>query len=248
MTKSFSWAEQLHSQAASLDLQLSEQMHKRLLKYLEVLLRANSIHNFTRVPEEQWVERHLIDSLRWIAAFVDQGERSARSANIRVVDIGSGAGIPGIPLAIALPAWSFCLVENMTRRAQFLEESKRELALSNISVECNQAQVLAHQAEQRVSYDFALARALAQPEEALELLLPFLKIGGVCVIWAGATLQITSELEEKARELGAGAELKLVENGSNAENRYLVCSKVEETPLRFPRKGGSARKRKDTSP
>lgn len=182
------------------------------------------------------VERHIADSL--VGVEVDE-LRTAGS----IADIGSGAGLPGVPLATALPAARVSLVESLARKCAFLSELVRAEGLSNVEVVNSRVE---QWVAGRGSQDAVLARAVASPAVVLEYAAPLLRIGGVLVDWRGKR-DLAAEREglRAADELGLALRAVLrVHPFPSAQQRHLhVYLKVSPTPERFPRRAGIARKR-----
>ncbi len=182
------------------------------------------------------VDVHIADAL--VALEVDV-VRTAR----RVVDLGAGAGIPGLPLATAIPGAAFALVESQSRKCAFIERAKAHAGLANVEVVCERVEqwpagIAAH--------DLAIARAVAAAPVVLEYAAPLLEVGGTLVEWRGRR-----DREEERRAEGAAAELGLVLREirrvrpfpAATDHHLHVYLKVSPTPDRFPRRPGIARKR-----
>ena len=179
---------------------------------------------------------HLADSL---VALEVEALRSATS----VADLGSGAGLPGLPLAIALPSVRFVLVESSSRKCEFLSRAVEECELRNVEVVDSRIE---DWAAGRAAFEVALARALAPLEVVLEYAAPLLVMGGCLIAWRG---RLESEAEARGARaadlLGLRArEVRRVLPYPTAHSRYLhLFSKVMDTPDRFPRRAGVAAKR-----
>lgn len=184
----------------------------------------------------QIVGRHLADSL--VALELE----SVRTAHL-ALDLGSGAGLPGLPLAAALPETSFVLLESSKRKCEFLERTAASSGISNVRVVHERAELYD---AGRDSHDLVTTRAVARLYVTAEYAAPLLRIGGTVVAW-GARRSADDEAaaERAAAELGLGSlEVRPVEPFPEALNRHLyLMSKVEETPPRFPRRPGMALKR-----
>ncbi len=154
-----------------------------------------------------------------------------------VIDIGSGGGLPAIPLALALPGTRFTLLEANGRKGAFLQHAAATLPLRNVDVVVGRAETLAHEARYREGFDRAISRAAAPPPVLLELALPFVKAGGDLVAQVGA-IDI-SALASPSRQLG-GAAPRLQRTSTGY---LLLVSKVEPTPPRFPRRPGVPNRR-----
>jgi 16S rRNA (guanine527-N7)-methyltransferase len=188
-----------------------------------------TIHDPNRVLDD-----HLADSL--VALELD-----AVAAAPAVVDLGSGAGFPGLPLAIARPQTRFVLVESVARKCEFIERAADSSGLSNIEVVCARAE-----ASEQGKFNLATARAVAPLDVVLEYAAPLLQLGGFLVAWRGRRVPGDEAAAARAAEiLGLQAEGVLrVWPYPQARERHLhLFSKVRETPDRFPRRPGIALKR-----
>jgi len=182
------------------------------------------------------INDHLADSL---VALEVEAVRGAR----RAVDIGSGAGLPGLALAIALPGSSFVLLESAARKCTFLTRAVAECGASNAAVVCARAEAWA---EGIARHDLVTARAVAPLEVVAEYAAPLLRVGGTLVAWRGRRDPEAEEAAARAaRALGLGPpEILPVRPYDSARHRHLyLMSKVTETPRGFPRRPGMALKR-----
>lgn len=203
-----------------------------LLALLEQDARAPTA---VRSPQEA-VDLHIADAL--IALEID-GVGGSRA----IVDIGSGAGLPGLALAVALPRAEVCLLESQARKCAFIEIAVARLGLGNARVECARAE---EWPDGRGRHDLALARALAPQPVVLEYAAPLLAPGGLLVDWRGRRdPQEELAARRAADELGMSeVEVRPVRPFRGARNRHLhVFCKQQPTPERFPRRVGVARKR-----
>lgn len=188
-----------------------------------------------RTPQEA-ARRHLADSLE--ALGVD-----AVRAGGDLVDLGAGAGFPGVALAVALPRVRVRLLESQRRKCDFLERLLARAGAGNASVVCARAE---EWGEGRGGNDVALARALAAQPVVLEYAAPLLRLGGTLVDWRGRREPAEERQAERAGQaLGMERrEIRMVEPFADAKDRHLhVWLKTSETPERFPRRAGMARKR-----
>lgn len=234
--------EQLLSGARRLGLSLTPGQLEMFRLYAAALARANRRANLTSVDRPERVERvHFLDSLT-VASVLPPGVL----AGGQVVDVGSGAGFPGVPLKVAFPALKVALVEARARRAGFLRHLVGLLGLEGVEVLQARAEELAHLPGLREAFDTALARALGKLPEVVELALPFVRPGGLVVVQKKG--DFAPELERCTYALG-------VLGGSLEETRWLylpelegpralvVIRKVAPTPQRYPRRPGIPHKR-----
>jgi 16S rRNA (guanine527-N7)-methyltransferase len=201
--------------------------------YLEALLETNRSFNLTAVtsPDEAW-SRHIADSLSLVP------DLRELPAGAEVVDVGSGGGLPGLPLAIALPQLRFTLVEATGKKARFLEQVARDLQLKNVRVANERAEVFG-QSGQRGRYRAATSRALSRLPVLLELTLPLLELGGIKLAIKGE--QAEAEVAEAARALnvlgGSMESMRRTPTGTVVRIR-----KVAPTPARYPRSPGEPKR------
>lgn len=202
-----------------------------------VTLLAADQHAPSSVTEPmRATEVHLADSL---VALELEGVRHAK----KVADLGAGAGFPGLPLAVAMPGCDFALVESQVRKCAFIERVSREAAVGNARAVCVRAE---QWPEGLAAHDLVIARALAPQAVVLEYAAPLLRLGGSLVDWRGRR-----DAEEEAAARVAAGQLGMtlerivsVSPFADARDRHLhVYLKQEETPQRFPRRVGVARKR-----
>lgn len=221
---------------------LSAVQHEQLEMYLQRLLEGRRRVNLTALRDRQSIERrHFGES----AALLDALER-AGVVESPVIDIGTGAGIPGLPFKIARPDLDITLVESSAKKTQFLEETVRELRLSGVTVYHARAEDLARGAGHRGVYGLALARAVAPLRVLVELALPFLRLGGYLATPKGSGSE--REVREASNALAVcGGTVTLVERlevpGPGPAPTLVLVRKTAETPLRYPRRAGIPRKR-----
>lgn len=185
---------------------------------------------------EAIVDNHLADSL--VALELEE----VRDA-LHALDLGSGPGMPGLPLAVALPEASFVLLESSARKCAFLERTAAACGIANVEVVHSRAE--SYEAG-RDRHDLVTARAVARLDVTAEYAAPLLQVGGTLVAWGGRrSSDAEAAAEQAAIELGlAGGGVRRVEPFPRAHSRYLhLMSKVRETPARFPRRPGVAAKR-----
>jgi len=204
-------------------------VNDRVHEYARLLLEWNRRVNLTGARSMAQLDRHLADA-RGLLVLDWSGVRS-------VIDIGSGGGLPAIPLAIHLPEIHVTLLEADRRKAAFLRHAAGTLALANVTVAAGRAEALAHDPTYRERFDRAVARGTAPPAVLLELALPFVRVGGMLLDEVGAVdLQA---LQAPSRTLGGGPpSLHPVTAGS-----LLLVPKVVPTPAQFPRRPGLPKRR-----
>ncbi len=226
--------------AAELGIEITPEQERLLEKYYQLVRKKNSAFNLTAILEEkEFALKHIVDSLTCLLAGPLNGAR-------RVVDVGAGAGLPGIPVKIARPEIGLTLVESSLKKAAFLEDTIRELGLTETKVLRGRAEELAHRAELSEQFDCALSRALAPLPVLLEYCLGFVRPGGFLVALKGPAA--VREEAESARALfllgGVIRETKeIVLPFLGHRRRLIVVEKTAPTPPEYPRRAGIPAKR-----
>ncbi|HEX6386258.1 MAG TPA: 16S rRNA (guanine(527)-N(7))-methyltransferase RsmG [Anaerolineae bacterium] len=232
--------EQLARQAAAFGLRLTEAQLSQFVRYQALLLEWNERINLTAVREPELIQqRHFLDSLTCATVTRDLNDRS-------FIDVGTGAGFPGLPLKILFPRLKLTLVESVQKKARFLEEVATTLGLADVNVVAERAEVLGQRAAYRGQYDWAVARAVAELRTLVEYLLPFCRVGGCALAQKGENAAVEAAAASVAiAELGgATPELHAILLPGHRETHYLVViEKVAETPARYPRRVGIPAKR-----
>jgi 16S rRNA (guanine527-N7)-methyltransferase len=206
------------------------------LRVLARLLADDPLAPTTIRSPQAVLNDHLADSL---VALQLEPLRSART----ILDLGAGAGLPGLPLAIALTRGHFTLLEASSRKCAFLERAASAIDVSNVEVVHERAETFL---AGRDRYDAVVARAVAPPPVTAEYAAPLLRIGGALILWHGRREpEADAALSAAAAELGLEAPvIQRVQPYGQAENRHLyVLRKPDQTPARFPRRPGIALKR-----
>jgi len=165
----------------------NEQQITQFEKLYELVLEGNSKQNLTRItaPDDFW-EKHLWDSLRGVLAYWERED-------IKVIDIGTGAGFPGLPIAIAKPSWQITLVDSKQKKIAFVEETIQNLQLTNAIAQSGRVEDINKTPTYRRKYDLALVRAVGKPDICASYCLPFLKNTGTGILYRGQWLPEESE-------------------------------------------------------
>ncbi len=208
-------------------------------QYADLLHTWNQRFNLTAVrdPDEIW-SRHFLDSLTCL--------RVMRGTPLqRVIDVGTGAGFPGLALKIAQPEMQLTLVESVGKKAEFCAEVVKMLGLENVDIQTARAEELGQRSQHREQYDWAVARAVAPLPILAEYLLPLVKIGGQMLAQKGREAKQETEQAENAFTT-LGGELRQVMSVTlpGVDSRALiVVAKIHHTPDRYPRRVGIPAKR-----
>ena len=227
--------------AAGLSVPLDDAQAEQFRIYGDELIAWNRRVNLTAVTDpDDVVTKHFLDSLSVAAALPD----GAREADLRLLDVGSGGGFPGIPLAIAFPQWDVALLEATGKKAAFLKHVVVTLALEGTSVITGRAETVAHDPAHREAYDVVVSRAVAPMAVLAELCLPFCRAGGTFIAQKsrGAGEEVSSA--RRAMETTGGTLDRLKEVGyDGGEGLLAVVEKSGGTPARYPRRSGIPAKR-----
>lgn len=217
-------------------LGMGEECIPSLLEFSRMLLEKNQVMNLTAITDPQEVATlHLLDSLA-LAAQADLADK-------KVIDVGTGAGFPGMPLAIAVPGVTMTLLDSLGKRVDFLKEVCKALELQDIS--CVHARAEEFAAAHRESYDFAVSRAVASLPVLCELCLPLVKVGGAFLAMKSSHSQEETDQAAKAISL-LGGKLEQVTDYSipttTITHRLLTIRKVSPTPKKYPRRFAQIKK------
>jgi len=228
---------QLVEGAAGLGLTLTDRQIEQFVRYAALLEEWNARMNLTRIPPDQVVPLHFLDSLALCRA-VDL------RAGGRLIDVGTGAGFPGVPLKIAFPALSLTLLDSTRKRLVFLDTVLRQLDLPGAITLHARAEEAGRAAPHREAYDYAAARAVARLNVLAEWLLPLIRVGGAALALKSADVQKEiAEAEGAVTRLGGVVEkiVSVVLPGVGIERKIVVLRKTRRTPPRYPRAGGEIR-------
>lgn len=205
---------------------LSEEQEKQFLKYYDFLVSENQKYNLTAITSKEEVfYKHFLDSVL---------PESEITENAKIIDIGSGAGFPAVPLKIVRSDLKFTLVDSLNKRVNFLNELFILLNLSDIKAVHARAEDFIK--ENRESYDFAVARAVAPLNTLLEYMVPYLKVGGRCLIYKSQKLEEEIVEAKKAMEILSVKIVKVLEYElGDASRKILIVEKTEKTNEKYPR-------------
>lgn len=225
--------------ARILGILLDEEKQKQFVKYALLIEEWNKRVNLVRFQERIDLFRsHFLDSL-WCSMGCELDN------SLKLLDIGSGAGFPGIPLKICFPGINLVLLEAQKKRCIFLEKIVENLKLERCSVINSRAEEIAHDEKYRDAFDCVVIRALSRLPVLLELGLPFLTIGGKLVALKGRVVDMEIELSRYAcRMLGGELSAIIPYKLRDEEERHVVVyKKIKETPHRYPRRPGIPQKK-----
>lgn len=205
----------------------------RLVAYLDLLYRANRTFNLTRVEPGAALELHGVDSLA--------GLRVLKDASLHVVDVGTGAGFPGVALAAARPGWRVTVVDSARKKVQFVREAAQAAGIPNVFAVWGRAEDVGRSPAYREQFDAAVARAVAALPVLLELAIPLVRHGGRVLAYKGG--DVDGEVAAAAPALQAlGGVVEMVDRfrlpWSGAARSIVVVRKTAATPSEYPRRAG----------
>ena len=218
--------------ARQLGITLLPDQISRFELYADLLVEWNRMFNLTRITEpEEMVTKHFLDSLTCLSA-IDF------SHNARVMDVGTGPGVPGIPLKIVRPDISLVLLDSVRKKLTFLDEVVRMLQLTDVKTVHARAEDVAHDPTHRERYEVVTARALGKLHQLAELCLPLARTGGVVLAMKGP--DVGEEVEESRRAIGLlGGKIEPVVElaipETDISRNIVVLKKHRPTPKRYPR-------------
>jgi 16S rRNA (guanine527-N7)-methyltransferase len=223
---------------------LTEQQVNAFQRYAAELVAWNERLNLTRITDPHGIAvRHIADSLVCLRGLP---EKAGEQADLRCVDVGSGAGLPGIPLAVVCPAWSMTLIEATEKKARFLRHVVDALELGNTSIESERVESLAHERMHRQACDVAVARAVAHTAVLAEYMLPLIAVGGRMLALKGKEAIEEAEASVHAIELMGGRLTEIIPYelpGAPGVRHLVVVDKVGSSPGKYPLRPGLPRRR-----
>ena len=222
----------LKEELKNLSIDISDVQVKQFYTYMNLLVEWNKKINLTAITEaNEIITKHFIDSLI-ISKYLQEGKN--------VMDIGTGAGFPGIPLKIINNNIHIDLVDSLNKRITFLNEVITKLELNDINAIHSRAEDLARIVKYRENYDIVVSRAVARLNILLEYMMPFVKVGGYCICMKGANIE---ELEEAKKAIDIlGGKIEKVEEinlpNTDIKRHNIIIKKVKNISKEYPRKAG----------
>ncbi len=230
--------ELLAESCKKINIELTEKQIKQFIDYKDMLLEWNEKFNLTAITDErEIVLKHFVDCLAISAG--------AELAGKKIIDVGTGAGFPGVPVKIAFPDIQMTLLDSLNKRITFLEELKNKLGLENVTCIYSRAEDGGTDKNLREGFDLCISRAVANLAVLSEYCLPFVKVGGYFISMKGSDVKDELNESEKAIKVLGGEvkEVKLINIPETDINHSLIIiKKIKPTPSKYPRKAGKAKK------
>lgn len=229
------FSQKLQEKSKLINIELEENQIEKFYNYMNLLLEWNEKINLTAITEpNEVILKHFIDSAT-IIKYIEN--------NMSIVDVGTGAGFPGIPLNIIKSNAKYTLVDSLNKRINFLNEVIEKVELQNINTVHSRIEDFAKNNKEK--FDIATSRAVASLNVLLEYLLPLVKVGGICICMKGSNAKEEIENASKALEILGGKIEKIEEiilPNSDIVRNIIIVRKIKSTPNKYPRKAGTPSK------
>lgn len=225
---------------AQWQIPFSEKQQEQLTAYYEMLVEKNKVMNLTAITEfEDVLEKHFLDSIA-IARFADL------TGDVSVIDLGTGAGFPGMPLKIMFPNLKMTLADSLNKRILFLDEVIDTLGLEGVETVHGRAEDLASNMTYREQFDLCVSRAVANLSTLSEYCLPFVKLGGTFISYKSGEIEEELSAAKKAIFLLGGQIREVIPfqlDGTDISRSFVMVGKEKKTPKAYPRKSGTPSKK-----
>ncbi len=231
-------AKQMREGAVYLDIHLSNEQLWKYQQFFEMLVEKNKVMNLTAITEERDViTKHFLDSLSVVRVLSEQD----REKGLSIIDVGTGAGFPGIPLKIAFPSYKLLLLDSLNKRVNFLQEVCTALALDQVRCVHGRAEDLGREKSCREGFDICVSRAVADLSVLAEYCMPFVKVGGSFISYKSRNVEEEVKGAQGAIKL-LGGSLRSIDTfclpGTDIQRSLVVIAKEKHIHPRYPRRAG----------
>lgn len=228
---------ELKEKLEKINVNIDDNKARKLYKYMKLLIEWNEKMNLTAITEpKEIIIKHFVDSLT-IEKYIQE--------NTQIIDVGTGAGFPGIPLSIVRDDIRVTLMDSLNKRINFLDDVIKENNLTNADTVHSRAEELGRNKDYREQFDIVTSRAVASLNVLLEYMLPFVKVGGYCICMKGSNIEEEINNSKKALELLNG-KIEKIEKfelpGTDFGRNIIVIKKIKNVPDKYPRKPGTPAK------
>lgn len=234
----------LTSGAKEIEVPLTAENINSFRKYAEMLRERNKVMNLTNITDDEGIAmRHFVDSLTLVPYIREEQEKKGRK-DLTLIDVGTGAGFPGIPLKVSIPEINLVLMDSLQKRLNFLNDVSSELGLKGVKTLHSRAEDGGRDKKYREKYDIATARAVAALPVLCEYCLPFVKVGGLFLAMKGHSEDEVKESSKAITLLGGTIEKidEFVLPGTDMNRSVVVIRKLRHTPPQYPRQAGKPTK------
>lgn len=218
-----------------LNITLTNKQMEQFHQYYEILIEWNKVMNLTGITEyDQVVIKHFIDSLALVKAV-------HLETNLKILDMGTGAGFPGIPLKIAFPQLNILLLDSLNKRIKFLDEVINRLGLNYITAIHGRAEELIKKEGYRGGFDLCVSRAVANLSTLSEYCIPYVKLNGMFIPYKSGNIKEELEGAKEAVQILGGNILGVEEfslPNTDIDRSFVLIKKIKDTPKKYPRNGG----------
>ena len=217
-------------------IECTKEQLQKLTLYMGGILEWNEKVNLTAITDpEEFVEKHYVDSLQVLN--IGEFQYSAK-----ILDLGTGGGFPGIPLAIMREEKKFTLVDSLAKRLKIINELTEKLETKNVETVHGRFEDLARDDAHRENYDVVVSRAVAEMSVLAEYALPFIKVGGALIAYKTAGEKLDGEIDAAKKAIKTlGGQLSRIKN-VHGDHALVIINKVKPTPTKYPRKAGTPKK------
>ncbi len=226
---------QLKEDALYFGVSLTDEQLEQFYIYYKMLIEWNEKINLTAITDfDEVIKKHFLDS-------ISIGRILKQEDYVSILDIGTGAGFPGIPIKIAFPNTDITLIDSLNKRVNFLNEVIKELSLENIRAMHGRAEDFAKKDLLREKFDYCVSRAVANLSSLSEFCIPYVKVGGKFISYKSEKAREELEASQNAIALLGGSNSICDEfclPGTNFNRTFIIIDKVKETPSKYPRKAG----------